>query len=655
MKLLMGNELYESHLFVRELLQNALDALRHRSALCRSGKVEWSDGKVHLKHFLDEHGYEIVRCTDNGVGMDLHIVKEFLTSAGRSYYRSSEFEQERAVFRAADCDFDPCARFGIGFMSCFMFGDQIKITTRRDNGVGRDRGDPIVVEIQGLSGIVTIRPGADDQPVGTCVEIRGRRKPLIVDEWDDRLLLVEVVKGYAIATEYPIVAECTVPGIEARADVPTEFSPPGTLLESAGIKGIGTFEESFADIDPCLQGVVRVSVLVDSEGVPAIATPEARWRVPTEGKEAGFFRLATSDGKSVGDLDFHAGQVACDGILVCGSPGRGERLDRLGVRYSVIRLGRDVYVLDARGELKPHLSPSRRPAERPFHPHVTWTRLSRVAERAYARIWEQIAALTGKADQPETLWQLASVHWVDLGVLRADAIAKHVAVCLCEGEDHCWTRISDLPPLWLLDTGENDQRGWTLQSEDGRSIGFPDSLASFAAKSNRNVTVDSVEGILASVGLLSVSQSRLQLRFDSIECGDDDPGRRYVGHRSVTKLVAFADELKSCVSVQSHLDTANRNHPLTRFAVDADDVVPEHRSALQEFCWSFVRWRPRIDEAGKVDRWHRKLGILYRAVNWKSESDELKPPYHIWVRDTGIVEVTEEHFERWAESRIDGK
>ena len=131
--------------------------------------------------------------------MDVRIVQKFLSAVGRSYYRSPDFDQERAVFRKAGCDFDPCARFGIGFMSCFMFGDQITITTRRDYGGARGHGDPIIVEIQGLSGIVVIRPGSDDQPIGTRVEIRGRKKPLIVDEWDDRVMLVDVVKGCVVA------------------------------------------------------------------------------------------------------------------------------------------------------------------------------------------------------------------------------------------------------------------------------------------------------------------------------------------------------------------------------------------------------------------------------------------------------------------------
>jgi hypothetical protein len=145
-KLLMTDKLYQSNaLFVRELLQNALDALRYRSAVYGRTKPDWVEGTVDLEHRVDEYGFQIVSCSDNGIGMDESIVRKFLTKVGRSYYRSPEFEQQRVAFREAGVDFDPCARFGIGFMSCFMFGDRITIRTRRDYGPGQAYGDPLIV------------------------------------------------------------------------------------------------------------------------------------------------------------------------------------------------------------------------------------------------------------------------------------------------------------------------------------------------------------------------------------------------------------------------------------------------------------------------------------------------------------------------------
>ena len=169
-KLLMTEKLYSSNsLFVRELIQNGLDALRHRVATYGKGEPDWEGGRISLMHFVDADGNMVVRCVDNGIGMDELIVRNFLTNAGRSYYRSPDFAQQRMAFRENGVDFDPCAQFGIGFMSCFMFGDRIEIKTRRDYGPGRGYGDPLQIEINGLGGLLVIRDGLSDQPIGTSV------------------------------------------------------------------------------------------------------------------------------------------------------------------------------------------------------------------------------------------------------------------------------------------------------------------------------------------------------------------------------------------------------------------------------------------------------------------------------------------------------
>jgi HSP90 family molecular chaperone len=91
----------------------------------RDDNIEWTQGKVSFEHGVNSAGGEYVRCTDNGIGMDQNILQHFVLRAGRSYYRSPEFERERLKLLRANADFDPCARFGIDFMSVFMLGDQM--------------------------------------------------------------------------------------------------------------------------------------------------------------------------------------------------------------------------------------------------------------------------------------------------------------------------------------------------------------------------------------------------------------------------------------------------------------------------------------------------------------------------------------------------
>jgi len=184
-----------AELCIRELLQNSLDALRYRQALFADSDTPWSKGEVEFRHFVDDDGYEVVECRDNGVGMDEGIIRRFLVKVGRSFYRSPEFERERTRWKASGNDFDPCSRFGIGFMSCFMLGDRITIETRKDYGHGRQWGEPLVVEIQGLSGFLVVRKGGDGQPIGTTVKIVSRKKPSFIDNWTDKVKLTPVLSA----------------------------------------------------------------------------------------------------------------------------------------------------------------------------------------------------------------------------------------------------------------------------------------------------------------------------------------------------------------------------------------------------------------------------------------------------------------------------
>jgi hypothetical protein len=82
-----------------------LDALRYRRALYkRDHEVEWNQGKVSFRHYEDDDGTKFIECADNGIGMDLEIIRKFLTNVGRSYYRSRDLQHTilvlwRAVLR----------------------------------------------------------------------------------------------------------------------------------------------------------------------------------------------------------------------------------------------------------------------------------------------------------------------------------------------------------------------------------------------------------------------------------------------------------------------------------------------------------------------------------------------------------------------------
>ncbi len=130
-KLLAGDNLYsDPGVFVRELLQNAVDAvLMRRRTDPNFGEDE---GQITIRTWADGDGYDWFRIEDNGIGMDEHILKNYFLKVGNSYYTSDEYQAELS-HQKKDAHFKPISRFGIGILSCFMNApdNRVEVLTRR--------------------------------------------------------------------------------------------------------------------------------------------------------------------------------------------------------------------------------------------------------------------------------------------------------------------------------------------------------------------------------------------------------------------------------------------------------------------------------------------------------------------------------------------
>lgn len=111
LELLTGNHLYEdAGVFVRELLQNAIDAVLTRRAV-----EHHSDGAIRIDTW-NEDGDDWFRIEDDGIGMTEKIITDYFLKVGRSYYNSDEFRREMY----GNKPYTPISHFGIGILSCFM-------------------------------------------------------------------------------------------------------------------------------------------------------------------------------------------------------------------------------------------------------------------------------------------------------------------------------------------------------------------------------------------------------------------------------------------------------------------------------------------------------------------------------------------------------
>jgi molecular chaperone HtpG len=169
--LLMGERLYSSRAAaVRELLQNAIDACSALEQI-EGHKIA---GSIAISDSVDENGRHWIEVSDNGIGMDEHVLSEYFLKLGNSYYDSPEFRRLTNSSGEADKNaFVPIARFGVGIASVFMLADLLEVKTRTVHSLFNDTLSRTVrIERMGSLAFVT---ESHDGRLGTRVSLRLKR------------------------------------------------------------------------------------------------------------------------------------------------------------------------------------------------------------------------------------------------------------------------------------------------------------------------------------------------------------------------------------------------------------------------------------------------------------------------------------------------
>jgi hypothetical protein len=177
MKLLMGEKLYaHPGAAVRELIQNAVDACLLRRQMERAGPYE---PKISVRLLRGTDNSAWIEVSDNGIGMDEHVLGEYFFQIGSSYYDSPEVC--RITPGAQGSVFTPISRFGIGIMSVFMLGDTLEVTTKNNLSL---RGDTkcrraVIESMKSLAFVTEHGTGCQ----GTTIKLR--LKPEVASNLED--------------------------------------------------------------------------------------------------------------------------------------------------------------------------------------------------------------------------------------------------------------------------------------------------------------------------------------------------------------------------------------------------------------------------------------------------------------------------------------
>jgi molecular chaperone HtpG len=258
---LLSHHLYSSpKVYVRELLQNGIDAVTQRGAtddrpaIQLIGADQAPDGRMH--------------CFDSGVGLDDSDVRTFLATIGRSSKRD-----ELGLART-----DMLGQFGIGLLSAFLVTDEIEVLSRKGDGpIVRWRG-----RADGSYVVDHVAPEPADPRAtwlaagsGTCVALAPRRG---AEEWlaTDRVI--------ALAHEYGRFLPCRV---EVARVAPTlrDAAPNGMAPQGAGRQGavvsIAPVTPPWLIGDPTKRRAAVQELGVAELGIPPFATLPVS--VPTAG------------------------------------------------------------------------------------------------------------------------------------------------------------------------------------------------------------------------------------------------------------------------------------------------------------------------------------------------------------------------------------
>lgn len=199
---LLSDHLYSGpQVYIRELLQNAVDAIAARGSNS-SGRVRFDIDEVD--------GRPTLVATDEGVGLTEAEARSFMGVIGRSSKRDELGMARESLV----------GQFGIGILSCFAVSDSISVVSRSAFS------EQAICWTGKSDGTWTVKPGPRDQPIGSKVTVTARRGE---DRWFDPDLVLKTLRDYGELLRVPILFSAYgqgVPTLVSRVDIPTRLAQP---------------------------------------------------------------------------------------------------------------------------------------------------------------------------------------------------------------------------------------------------------------------------------------------------------------------------------------------------------------------------------------------------------------------------------------------
>ncbi|MEU8469901.1 HSP90 family protein [Streptomyces sp. NPDC029006] len=245
---LLSHHLYSGpKVYLRELLQNAVDAITARRAA-------EPDAPARVRLYAVDG---TLRVEDSGVGLTESDVHSLLATIGRSSKRAEGLQEARSEF---------LGQFGIGLLACFVVAERIRVVSRS----ARTPQAPPVEWTARDDGSYTVRtlPGAERPEPGTTVYLTARAGAA---EWLAPERVLALARDFGALLPYDVrVGDETVTELPA----PWDRAYPGPAGRRAALARhcrelFGFTPLDSIDLDVPLAGIRGVAYVLPSAVSPA--------------------------------------------------------------------------------------------------------------------------------------------------------------------------------------------------------------------------------------------------------------------------------------------------------------------------------------------------------------------------------------------------